>query len=330
MIYLITGVPGSGKTLYATTLIQQFIEEGRAVFSDINGLLIDDVEHAPEDWRETPDGSVVVYDECQMHMGTKLGKNIPDHIEDLTVHRHTGHDIVLITQGPKLLHSFVRPLVGRHYHVERVFGTNNAKLYRAERCMENCSKTDLNGADQTLFPFPKKNFDLYKSATVHTHKAAVPAWLKRTGFVLVALLVGLFFLAQNAGNFFSGSAVGQALGDEQVLPDPVGIAPPVPVSPTHTLTSQPVKLSKIEPPEPIIPPRYPRGISGCFQRISTKTCRCYDYDHTPINMDKVECLNWLDVGIFPRPPGYKRPRRRSESSQQAGLGALPGNRASEI
>ncbi len=65
MIYLVTGVPGSGKTLFSIGMIHDWLKEGRQVYADIEGLNIDGVEAAPDDWRDNPEGSVVVYDECQ-------------------------------------------------------------------------------------------------------------------------------------------------------------------------------------------------------------------------------------------------------------------------
>lgn len=75
MITLITGTPGSGKTLFAVTKIleyvkqnQKLLEQGkepRMIYANIDGLNIDGVEPAPVDWRDTPDGSVIFYDEIQ-------------------------------------------------------------------------------------------------------------------------------------------------------------------------------------------------------------------------------------------------------------------------
>ena len=63
MIILITGTPGSGKTLFAVSKILAWAKENkREIFADIDGLSIDGIEKSPEDWRETPDGSIVVYD----------------------------------------------------------------------------------------------------------------------------------------------------------------------------------------------------------------------------------------------------------------------------
>ena len=64
---LITGTPGSGKSLFAVAKILELQKQfpDRELFADIEGLQIDGVERSPEDWRETPENSIIFYDEAQ-------------------------------------------------------------------------------------------------------------------------------------------------------------------------------------------------------------------------------------------------------------------------
>jgi len=307
MIELITGTPGSGKTLYTTTLILQYIKEGRTVYTNINGLNIDGVEDAPDDWRETPEGSVVVYDECQMIMGTKVGRNIPDFIEELTIHRHTGHDIILITQGPKLLHSFVRPLVGRHRHIDRVFGTNNARVYRAEHIIETVSPSALKSLDQVMWSYPKDNFKLYQSASVHTVKASYPARLKFAVGLFVFLLVGFGFFAYNSLGFWSGENIKEAIA---------GDVPGELSDPVKRITPNKPEYNPVIPETVALNP-YPNGVRGCYHRPKTKQCGCIDYNNAIINQDLAQCLNMLETGIYPSPPRRSHARSSARSDGEA-------------
>ena len=110
MITLITAVPGSGKTLLAVGLIVDYIAEGRHVFHNIAGLQVDkfsrpDLIHdAPTDWRDTPHGSVVIYDECQQpHLypaTAQRGAVDDERLTAMETHRHSGHDLIFITQAP--------------------------------------------------------------------------------------------------------------------------------------------------------------------------------------------------------------------------------------
>lgn len=226
MLILITGVPGSGKSLYAVDLItkyqqqnEQLIKEGkppRAIYSDIDGLTIDGVLEAPDDWRECPDGSIVFYDECQQKFGPDgQGRSHREDIQEFETHRHRGFDIILITQHPKLLHSHIRRLVGRHHHIFRMYGTNNAKVFSRDGQIDVDKPSAINSCDDSLFTYPKHLFGQYKSATLHTHKPSMPKWMKRGFVAIFVILIILFFLFPYFWSFVSGDAVKDALGSDQ-------------------------------------------------------------------------------------------------------------------
>lgn len=124
MIKLITGTPGSGKTLFAVSEILEEAKKGRTIYCDIDGLRIDGVMPIADDldWRDTPEGSLVVYDEAQQNDIFKAGRGaLSDNqiVKDLEIHRHTGHDIIFITQSPIFMHNHIRQLVGEHMHLHR-------------------------------------------------------------------------------------------------------------------------------------------------------------------------------------------------------------------
>jgi zona occludens toxin len=145
MITLITGVPGSGKTLYCVseilpTLIGSVVngQDGnpditRIVYTNINGLLLD---HESIDgglngltgWQNwCKPGDCIVFDEVQSVWKPRPnGSKIPDDIGALETHRHKGVDFVLLTQHPMLLDQNVRALVGRHLHIRRMGGMGAA------------------------------------------------------------------------------------------------------------------------------------------------------------------------------------------------------------
>lgn len=203
MITLITGTPGSGKTLYAVHLIFQWLKEGRKVYADIDGLNVEGVENAPEDWRTTPEGSIIIYDEAQQNeifkktRGTLSENQI---IRDLEVHRHTGHDIVFITQSPIFMHTHIRELVGNHFHLHRPYGAKLASVYFWRLCQNNPnSKTaKLVAESSTLFAYKTDLFKFYKSATVHTHSLKIPKKLIIIGLFLIIAPLILYYLAKNS------------------------------------------------------------------------------------------------------------------------------------
>lgn len=131
MITLITGNPSSGKTLYAIKQIEQAIKDNpnRPIYANITG--INGVQPAPNDWRDTPDGALIVYDDC--HLIDMFSQNRKQKfygaVSDLAIHRHANKDILLTIPAPSLLHGDVLAFIGKHIHLDRRFGDSFATIY---------------------------------------------------------------------------------------------------------------------------------------------------------------------------------------------------------
>ncbi|WP_228764310.1 zonular occludens toxin domain-containing protein [Neisseria meningitidis] len=145
MITLITGVPGSGKTLSVVSDLAKKINnewKDRKIFIEgIPELTIETTPipegHSINDmhvWLQYPEnnGSVVIIDEAQNVFPPRSpAVKAPPLVEWLHVHRHSGIDIILITQMPQRIDKHVRDLVGAHYHIHKtrwaflcvIFGT---------------------------------------------------------------------------------------------------------------------------------------------------------------------------------------------------------------
>lgn len=180
MITLITGVPGSGKTLMAVSDLAKKVDKewsGRKIF--IHGIpdLTIPTEPIPDGytiqemhvWLKWPEnnGSVVVIDEAQnIFPPRSAGSKTPEIVEWLHVHRHSGVDIILITQMPGRIDKQVRDLVGAHYHIHKTpLGVR--MRYFWDYC-ENNPKSGMKNARPEVYKFDKKAFGLYKSAEIHT------------------------------------------------------------------------------------------------------------------------------------------------------------------
>lgn len=215
MITLITGVPGSGKTLYAVSLLVGEYKD-RPRFARVEDLVLPGVELAPDDWRETPDGSVVLYDEAQQIFpaSSQRGVSADERIRAMEVHRHTGHDLIIVTQMPTLLSTGVRALVGRHIHVSRAFGTASAVLREWPHCETDPirAKTKDN-CDRYTWRYPRKLYGVYKSATIHTMKPRLPRRLALVAGVVVLLVV---FIVSRGLPTFGGYAAHAAVSDEPI------------------------------------------------------------------------------------------------------------------
>lgn len=300
MIILITGTPGAGKTLRSVQNIMGWLNEGLTVFTNINGI------NAPGDlrpfddfidWTDTPDGSVVVYDEAQQHFGADGGRGRSDRkdIAGLETHRHTGHTIVFITQHPRLLHSHVTRLVGRHEHVARMFGTQNTFLYWLDRLMNVDSRSDLKLAQQETWAYPTKLFEHYKSASMHIKTRKIPKKI----FYFAAFIVFVLCLTSFSGyKVFSSPAFLEIAGLKEVG------KPVEPVAETAKTTFQAV--NQAPPAVPAVKDKvdYPAQdwalersqatpVAGCIASHNPERprCTCYSTNMTPIVMPSSECFS---------------------------------------
>lgn len=232
MIELNTGIPGAGKTLSMVEVLAALIarwgkhpEEARPIF--VLGIPDLSLPHAVlplksvqvakagapmlvPDWDEMPDGSLVIIDEAQgIFPPRSSASTAPAHVAWLNTHRHRGFDIWLTTQHPKLIDGTVRALVGKHKHFRRMFGGSKAIVYEWDACSD--SLAGLSNAVTTFWFYPKKAYQWYKSAEIHTkQKFKMPKWFLI--FPLGALMALYFF--PKAYVSLSGSITGKGLSSE--------------------------------------------------------------------------------------------------------------------
>ena len=191
MIYLITGLPGNGKTLYTIDYVRKFAEkEKRPVYysgiPDLSESLGWQEFENPDEWHTLPQGSIIVIDECQRTFKPlPRSGNIPPCFSELETHRHHGYDLFLVTQHPNLVDMRLRRLCGIHRHIIRAYGSHKAIIHEWPEVHSDCEKNRTTSS-KTVFFFPKDIFNLYKSAEIHTHKVHLP---KVFYYVLVCLLL---------------------------------------------------------------------------------------------------------------------------------------------
>lgn len=277
MITLITGAPGSGKTLRSVHLITEALAQGRPVYSDIDGIVIPGVQPAPDDWRDTPEGSLVVFDEVQRRWPStgRPGHADEEDIRALETHRHTAHDLIVITQHPTLVHHHVRKLVGEHVHVRRVSGAPVVSLFTSSEVFDPSDRNALRNCDKQTWRYPKKLFSQYKSATAHTVKFRIPAKLKYIVLAIIAIfsVVGYLFLSGGFLGFTADAHSPAPPSGESVAP--TAAAPSFDVDPvTSALVSA---LSR-----PSLP-----AVSGCM--VVNDRCRCWSSEREPLPLRDEEC-----------------------------------------
>lgn len=283
MITLITAVPGSGKTLFSIGEILKYQEQGRQVYTNIDGLQIAGVRPVPDDWRDTPDGSVCIYDEAQQlypNPATK-GSSADPRVSGLETHRHTGHDLIFITQAPTLIHHHIRKLVGKHYHLFRPAGLQGANLYTWDfTCESPNDRREQERADHTFFKFNSKHYELYKSATVHTHKRRIPR--------KILILLGIIIPA----GFFTAYQVSQI---SLITGSTYETTPDIPAKPSEAATMgqvAPVAANLSTSSHSWSKAAAVTPVAGCI--ASEKSCRCYDSEGYPLDIAVGACRSVVE------------------------------------
>ncbi|AVP57868.1 zonular occludens toxin family protein [Pulveribacter suum] len=179
MITLITGAPGTGKSAALVAMLEE-LGQGRQLY--VNGIpelaIPHEVLDEPERWPElVPDGAVIIIDEVQRVWRPRgPGQKVPDHVAALETHRHRGLDVYVITQGPNLVDSNVRALVGRHVHL-RDLGILGRWWYEWPECADNCRTGWKNAPIKKRYRLPKRVFAKYKSASMHVKPVRSVPWM---------------------------------------------------------------------------------------------------------------------------------------------------------
>lgn len=335
MIILQTGVPGSGKTSSVVNMLMS--DESYTHFTDkdgvkkkrplfVNGIPELQIEHqeiSDEQIKEQPlqdflpYGSLVIIDEAQRLMGTRsAAAKVPPFIEALATHRHHGLDIVLITQHPSFLDSFVRRLVQRHMHIS--IKPVGRKLYEWNECVDQPdSSVNIAKAIESTFVVPKKSFGMYKSAEVHTKpKRRIPKSLIFV-IIFIPLLIGFsIYTIKNMSQRFNGEDIQQK-----------ETASEVETAEVETVNNAPPTLDQNLKPDDFVPtlPEKPESkpiynsvrqvktfeyIAGCVDGGKTG-CTCYSAQGTPLSeVTKEMCKDYARNGLPFNP--YKDEQQQTE------------------
>ncbi len=338
MITLITGTPGSSKTLNAIDLIlNDPAFKDRDVYAyNLSGLTLDwDIidEDQAKNWYNLPKGAVILLDECQdLFPPEKFGSKVPEHISKLNTHRHLGIDLVLITQHPKLIDTKVRRLVGQHFHFKRQFGLESATRFTFQQCADDPNDYHAQkAATKTRKRFNKKLYGVYKSAEVHTHKKKIP-WLV---WALLALIVVVVVTIYSVINNFGANDSADSPEVETSAPGLPSQTPASKPAPTST-EGQPMtreqyvkhwspRLESVPHSAPAYDEVYevrdfPRP--QCIQSAKTDECSCYTQQATPLEVPESQCRDIVANG-------YWDPTRPPEGDNKAKGGAKGGNQGQQ-
>ena len=325
-LYLITGLPGSAKTLFTLFTVENRRIADNKMFRDEwikNGS---DEENAalerkvyyynirifrhklphwlkmekPSDWLDAPNGSLFVFDECQEAFEPlNNSEKRPEYYKELSKHRHRGHDMYFMTQHPTYVDTYVRKNVEEHTHLMRPFGAKTAIAHVWKGVKENCDKTRKDSMS-SRFKHPKHVYSWYKSAEVHTYKLKIP--IKVLAILLLPLIMAASVYA--AYNHFD-KKITTAKPDEKSASILDPLSPKKTVS--HTVEYDGFDVASYKPRFADIPwsaPRYdeltkptiaPR-IIGCM--VLNKVCKCVTQQGTYHHATMQFCSATIENGIF--------------------------------
>jgi zona occludens toxin len=306
VVNLVTGGPGAGKSLFTLTEVKtQSEKENRNVFyHHIDGLKLpwSQLENVNE-WINVPDGSIVVIDEAHKAFPVRgISQKIPLWVEFVGELRHRGITLWLITQSPHSLDVFVRDRVTRHYFLQRKLGAERATIYEDEQVLNTRSKWDLKGANKRIWVYPKKHYDWYKSAEIHTVKKTLPSGLWMIGLVVLGVVY--------AGYKVVNMSLLNGFGDVEQVAD---VAPDLPTAALSSLKSSNDKVSAftVEGLQPVVEGRpwtapaythlavaktFPRP--QCVRNEVTGQCSCYSQQATRLAVTVPVCNALVDQGWF--------------------------------
>lgn len=325
MIYFTTGANGAGKTLLTLWDVrQQQLKENRPVY--YHGFDMDPAKaaefgwqhHEPSKWQELPDGSILIWDECQGYMPAgKTATQEPQWVKDLAVNRRKrGFDIWPIAPHPSLVSPFFRRLVASpswHRHLKRAFGADVVSELKFGAPDVKCEEPGAGErASVNMIPYRKEVYTWYRSASLHTGKRKIPRQVYVLGIaaVLVPLLGYAAFSMLPGG---SNSKIKPPLA--AAAPAGPSVAPAAPSQKSGPMTAVEYVASHV-PRVPGLPHTAPR-YDGITQPIDAPypaacvlmadKCTCYSQQATRLQTPQDLCRQIVAGGYFmdwkqPPPP----------------------------
>ncbi len=278
MNILVTGQLGAAKTLYVMSLLETDDFLGLPVYSNIDGAdELSNHQKIPDmDWRLTPPGSVVIYDEAQKEFGStgRAGSSSDPRVHAMAEARHTGHTLIFITPRYADVHHQLRGYIGRHVHLIARMGKTSAKFENTE-VFDPSDRRAIASLGSGLFHHPVHLYDRYRSSSLHSSvkpKLIIP---KRVIFIVIfiaLLLFAVFYFGAKGLSVFSHSAAQTvASAGSSVLP-----------SGSSLLSSSTDNGAR---------PHFVRDgyapLKGCI--FSASSCQCFASDGAPIMLDDTSC-----------------------------------------
>lgn len=319
-ITLITGKPGTGKTVFALSgFIKTNLQKGRVVYTNgIPDLKFPHIELTNEDlnrWdvREPIEGrkgvfelttvledALIVVDEAADVWPAVNLKVIPEYLQYLRKHRKHAIDFLLLTQDPHFLHPHVLLNVDRHIHLVTDWrGTYSHEW--PEYCVNPIMPSNQARAVSKKYTLDKSVFTEFYSATKHLPKSkrSVPKMVYAALIMLFAV-PAMGYMVYDTVSSKVENPIGLNLAKfedtkteqnmKQVSEIPASAVIPVAQSAADVL---PVKQSLSMLSESVDWGQ----VAACMS--SATNCVCYGHKAQRLNIDPSTCNVAINYGWLP-------------------------------
>mgnify|MGYP003386492229 CR=1 FL=1 len=310
-ITLITGKPGTGKTVFAiSSFLKDNLEKKRIVYTlGIPDLKFPHIELTKDDlnkWHDSQpvegrpgvyelttlnEDSLIIVDEAADVWPSIHLKVIPEFLQYLRKHRKHAMDFLLITQDPHFLHPHVLLNVDRHIHL--MTDWRGTKSYEwPEYCLNPILPSNQSKAVSKPYKLDKSVFSQFYSATKHLEKPkrAIPKMV----FVALCMVVAIPAMGAYVYNHFSEKVASYTVTPESETIESIKDQSIAEVKLNQTVDSQPIVNLQRQSLSMVSELVDWSQVAAC---LSSKTnCVCYGHQAQRLNIPPDTCNAAIQYG----------------------------------
>lgn len=278
------------------------IDESTLTFEDIKSLNYHWTEfNNPKDWVELPNQCIAVMDEIHHFWPPRTRGDVPPELEAISTHRHTGKDLVLITQDFANVDIFIRRMMNYHTHYEFA-GADRVACYKRKKYIDISNPFDKKAADKTIVKRPVHLYGSYYSTERDTNNNKLSKGAKN-GLILGIVSLVIFLLALFVGLPY---VYFYFTGEPEPTEAEAKAATTAAAATTQTIRPKDFNAMAYQPSFDAMPwsaPLYNNALQPssypdlmCFMVVDN--CQCVTQQSTVYTMEKLHCESIANNGLF--------------------------------